>query len=104
MTYLILNLAFMSVVLLLVIILKKFYDFERLSIRALLFMIILTAIFDSILVGLGIVAYDYDKTIGIKIGLAPIEDFAYTIIAWVIVPAMWNIFGRKEETLSGKDK
>lgn len=42
-------------------------------------MIIGTAIFDNAIIGFGLVAYDETKILGFKIGLAPIEDFAYAI-------------------------
>jgi len=42
-------------------------------------MLVGTAIFDNAIIGAGLVAYDEHKILGIKIGLAPIEDFAYSI-------------------------
>lgn len=41
----------------------------------------ITAIFDNVIIGLGIVAYDPALISGIKLGLAPIEDFAYSLAA-----------------------
>jgi len=45
----------------------------------------LTAIFDNVIIGLGIVAYDATKISGIMIGLAPIEDFAYSLAAPILI-------------------
>lgn len=45
----------------------------------------LTAIFDNVIIGVGLVAYDESLISGVKIGIAPIEDFAYTVSAVVIV-------------------
>jgi lycopene cyclase domain-containing protein len=53
-------------------------------------MLILTAVFDNLIVLSGIVAYDESKLIGLKIGLVPIEDFAYTVVAVLLVPAIWK--------------
>jgi hypothetical protein len=38
------------------------------------------------------VAYDEAKISGIKIGVAPIEDFAYTVVALLVVPTLFNFF------------
>jgi len=58
-------------------------------------MLTLTAIFDNVIIGTGIVAYDAEKISGIKIGLAPIEDFAYTVLAIILVPSLFNFFRTK---------
>ena len=49
----------------------------------------MTAVFDSIIVGTRIVAYDEGRILGLRIGTAPIEDFAYPIAAAVVLPALW---------------
>lgn len=48
-----------------------------------------TAVFDNVIIGLGIVAYDPAHLSGVRIGLAPIEDFAYAIAAGLGLPALW---------------
>jgi lycopene cyclase domain-containing protein len=57
---------------------------------------VLTAIFDSVIVGTGIVAYDTSKILGLMIGLAPVEDFAYTIAAALLIPAVWILLGKRK--------
>lgn len=57
---------------------------------AAILMLAMTAIFDNIIIASGIVDYDYEKTLGIRIFLAPIEDFAYTLVALVLVPSLFN--------------
>lgn len=64
-------------------------------------LLVLTAIFDSFIIGAGIVGYDADKILGLYIGLAPVEDFFYAILAVVIVPALWKLFEPKK---NGKKK
>jgi len=70
-----------------------------LSVKPLMFaalvMFTLTAIFDNVIIGTGIVAYDDDLLLGIKILYAPIEDFAYTAVAVVLVPSLFNLFRTK---------
>lgn len=42
---------------------------------------VLTAVFDNLIVGLSIVDYDPAKILGIHIGVAPVEDFMYALLA-----------------------
>lgn len=59
-------------------------------------LLVLTAIFDSIIIWAGIVGYDSHKILGLYIGFAPIEDFFYAILAVLIVPILWNVFDTKK--------
>jgi lycopene cyclase domain-containing protein len=59
-------------------------------------LLILTAIFDNVLVGTGIVGYDQALISGAKIGVAPLEDFAYTIAALVLLPSLWSLLAPRE--------
>lgn len=89
-TYLILNGAFMAVALL---VLRRFLPAARcnwwLTLTALL---ALTAVFDNVIVGLGVVAYNPDTLLGFYVYKAPVEDFSYALLAVYIVPALWNRF------------
>lgn len=62
---------------------------------ALAALLILTAVFDSLIVFVSIVGYDPEKILGIFIGFAPIEDFFYALYAAIIVPILWNRLGEK---------
>jgi len=54
--------------------------------------LLLTASVLAAAIATGIVAYDEAKISGIKIGVAPIEDFAYTVVALLVVPTLFNFF------------
>lgn len=56
----------------------------------------LTAVFDNVLVGTGIVGYDPALISGAKIGVAPLEDFAYTIAALVLLPSIWALLAPRK--------
>lgn len=58
---------------------------------AFVILIILTAVFDNIMISAGLVAYDDELTSGIRLGVAPIEDFAYAVAAAVFVPSVWAL-------------
>jgi lycopene cyclase domain-containing protein len=56
----------------------------------LLIMVALTAVFDSIIISLNIVAYEPQHLLGFRIGRAPIEDFGYTIASVIVTPCIWQ--------------
>jgi lycopene cyclase domain-containing protein len=87
-TYLILNILFVSIVLLALGIRRHMPS--KAWVITILSILTLAAVFDSIIVGLSIVSYNNDKILGIFVGLAPIEDFFYAILACLIVPHLWN--------------
>jgi lycopene cyclase domain-containing protein len=90
-TYLTLNLLFIAVVLVALRIKPS-----RPSIPwvvTLIALLVLTAIFDSLIINAGIVAYDSSKLLGIYIGSAPIEDFFYAVLAIILIPAIWHKLG-----------
>ncbi|MGR0221691.1 lycopene cyclase domain-containing protein [Agromyces sp. ZXT2-6] len=55
----------------------------------------LTAVFDSLIIGTGIVAYDDGQRSGVTIGLAPIEDFLYPLAGVLLLPAVWQVAVRR---------
>lgn len=61
----------------------------------LLVLVVFTAVFDNVIVGLGIVGYDPALILGAKVLYAPVEDFAYTIAAALLLPSLWVLWDRK---------
>ena len=57
-----------------------------------LVLMIMTAIFDNIIVITGIVSYDESKISGIKILAAPIEDFSYTLVLVPLIVLIRSYF------------
>jgi lycopene cyclase domain-containing protein len=62
---------------------------------ALVVLVALTAVFDNVIVGTGIVAYDGSRILGVRLGVAPVEDFSYTVVAALALPALWVLLGRR---------
>ncbi|HEX7834091.1 MAG TPA: lycopene cyclase domain-containing protein [Pseudolysinimonas sp.] len=56
-------------------------------------LLVLTAVFDNVLVATGIVGYDASRISGVLVGVAPLEDFAYAIAAVVLLPSLWALTG-----------
>ncbi|BDZ45320.1 lycopene cyclase domain-containing protein [Naasia aerilata] len=62
---------------------------------ALAAVLLLTVVFDNVLVGVGIVDYGARGKSGVSIGLAPVEDFAYALAAAIGLPSLWVLLGRE---------
>lgn len=58
---------------------------------------VLTTVFDNVIILTGVVDYDHSLTSGIRIGVAPIEDYAYSLFAAVALPAVWLIVPAKKK-------
>jgi lycopene cyclase domain-containing protein len=58
-------------------------------------LVVLTAIFDNAMIAAGLVVYPPEHLSGISIGLAPIEDFSYSVCAAFLVPAVFSLLGRR---------
>lgn len=57
-------------------------------------LLVLTAVFDSAIVGYGLTVYDPATILGVYVGAAPVEDFGYTIAALLLMPTLWTWLGR----------
>lgn len=98
MTYALLNAVFLAVVLVILLIALR-----RTALRASVLLgtsavlLVMTAVFDNIMIGVGLlVAYDDDLISGIRIGVAPVEDFAYAIAAALLLPALWSLLPTRQ--------
>jgi lycopene cyclase domain-containing protein len=92
-TYLIMNLVFLAFIVIM------FLKYVKKPTKAwwvtLVILFVLTTIFDSIIIWANIVGYDPQKILGLYVGMAPIEDFFYAILAIIIVPTFWDLFDPK---------
>lgn len=86
-TYLILNLIFIALAMTLLRIKPK--RPSRIWLVTFSSLLVLTFMFDSLMIYFDFFHYAPDKILGIHIGLAPIEDFFYPLLACIIVPAVW---------------
>lgn len=99
-TYLVLNLVFMAAILFLFVkTVSKPSSAWWITLGALL---LLTVIFDNLIIAAGIVDYDTSKLMGLYIGVAPIEDFFYTVLAVILVPVLWRQFAPGQPHKEGR--
>lgn len=59
----------------------------------------MTAVFDNIMIAVGLVGYSPDHISGALVGIAPLEDFAYAIAAVVLLPSLWALLGGRHSRL-----
>jgi lycopene cyclase domain-containing protein len=95
MTYLLLNSLFLGAVVIAGLLMVKRLPWKAIGL-ATAALVALTAIFDNVIVGTGIVAYDEALIMGIKIGVAPIEDFAYALAAPLLLSIMAELNKRQK--------
>jgi lycopene cyclase domain-containing protein len=60
-------------------------------------LLLFTAVFDNVMIGVGLVGYDRALISGAFIGVAPLEDFAYAIAAAVLLPSLWMLLTPRGE-------
>jgi lycopene cyclase domain-containing protein len=57
-------------------------------------LLLTTAVFDNVMIHIGLVDYNPDLISGAFVGVAPLEDFAYALAAAVLLPSLWHLLGR----------
>jgi len=94
-TYLLINLVFLAAIALALV--RQWRKPSKRLLFTFAALLLMTAVFDSFIVGFGMVAYDPTKILGIYIGNAPVEDFFYAIVAVVLVPTIWGMLGKRHD-------
>ena len=89
MTYILLTISVLSVFAIYAFLMRRWLKPKPL-VAATAVLLLLTLIFDNLIIATGIVDYDPEKISGVRLGVAPIEDFAYTLVALVLVPSVFN--------------
>lgn len=66
--------------------------------------LVLTAVFDNLMIAAGLFTYAPDMISGALLGLAPLEDFAYPVAAVLLLPALWILLERNSKTAAPKTR
>ncbi|MDI2034303.1 prenyltransferase [Paenarthrobacter nitroguajacolicus] len=61
---------------------------------------VLTAVFDSVMIGMELFHYDSSHILGLTVGLAPLEDFAYPLAGVVALPGLWMWLSRRRDAVA----
>lgn len=89
-TYLVIDIVFCVAVIVLLLVVRQSSAHRKYVVLGLGSLLILTIIFDNIMIWLGLFSYDADRILGFHIGLVPVEDLAYPFVAAVLVPWLWH--------------
>ncbi|MEV8212194.1 lycopene cyclase domain-containing protein [Leifsonia sp. NPDC077715] len=103
MTYLVLSIVFLAVAAaVLVVALALAPDRARIVRRwwapllaAAVVVLVLTAVFDNLMIGAGLMTYTDANISGARLGLVPLEDFTYPLAALMLLPALWLLTRRR---------
>ncbi|MDN5820463.1 MAG: lycopene cyclase domain-containing protein [Brachybacterium sp.] len=60
-------------------------------------LLVLTAGFDTVMIAADLFRFADDDLLGIRIGLAPLEDLAWPLAAGLLLPALWLLLTPQEE-------
>ena len=88
-TYLALNVVFMLIAFVTLNLFSRKSPWGTIG-NTLFWMLLTTLVFDNVIIALGIVGYDETKISGLLLGIAPIEDFAYTVVSVLAVAIIWT--------------
>ncbi len=99
MTYLILSVVVLALVAAVTVRSLRSLPARPLLLTALV-LVVLTVVFDNIIVGVGLVDYDEELILGVRMPIAPVEDLAYTVAAIMLVPSLWTWLARLDRPRS----
>jgi lycopene cyclase domain-containing protein len=65
------------------------------AVASALLLLVLTGLFDNLMIAAGFMVYHSGKLLGARIGAVPLEDFAYPIAAVILLPSLWSLARRR---------
>lgn len=60
-------------------------------------MVVLTAVFDNVMIAADLFRFDDEQLSGLRVGLAPLEDFAWPLAACMLLPALALLLDGRED-------
>ncbi len=60
-------------------------------------LMVLTVVFDSVMIAADLFRFEDEELLGIRIGLAPREDLAWPLAAGLLLPSLWLLLTPQEE-------
>jgi lycopene cyclase domain-containing protein len=67
------------------------------SVLSAVVLLALTAVFDNVMIAADLFTYPDEHLSGVRIGLAPLEDFSYPLCAAFLVPAVYTLSKRRTD-------
>ncbi len=59
-------------------------------------LLVLTAVFDNVMMAAGFFDYGADEISGMRLGLIPLEDFLYPIAGALLLSGTWQLFSKND--------
>lgn len=78
-------------------------DAIAMSLTALV-LVALTAVFDNLMIAAGLFHYSSAHLLGIAVGLAPLEDFAYPVAGALLLPPLWELLRSRRSAREEEDR
>lgn len=69
-----------------------------------LVMLVLTVVFDNVMIAVGLVGYSTSQLGGVHLGLVPLEDLAYPLAGAVVLPFWWTVLTARHPNARGGDE
>lgn len=60
-------------------------------------LLVLTVVFDSVMIAADLFRFDDDALLGVRVGLAPLEDLAWPVAAALLLPALWELLAPRAD-------
>lgn len=92
MTYVLVSLPFLLLAALVLVPARR-RVVPRALLATLVALLVLTAVFDNLMISAGLVDYAATHITGLRVGVAPVEDFTYPLAAVLALPALWHVLG-----------
>ena len=67
-------------------------------------LIVLTTVFDSLMIAADLFRYDNASLSGVRVWLVPVEDYAWPLVAVLVLPALWELLGRRARKGAHRDE
>lgn len=64
------------------------------TVLTILGLLLLTVVFDSLMIAVDLFRYDDEQLLGWSVGLAPIEDLAWPVAAGLLLSSLWELLTR----------
>lgn len=64
-------------------------------------LVVLTVVFDSLMVSVDLFRYDQSRTLGVDVLLAPLEDLTWPIASALLLPSLWRLARRDRSKPGG---
>jgi lycopene cyclase domain-containing protein len=97
MTYWALNAVFLAIVAIVALLAARRLNWPAVGLTAAI-ILVMTAVFDNVMISVGLVDYNPALISGMFVGVAPLEDFAYAIAAVIGLPSLWVLLSPRRSS------